>query len=120
MKIKLSHHSVDRIREIYMDKTQSADKRDFCADILRRTACFDLPIDCDKGHFITLDKNTLEQLLAVVVQDTWLTECESCKEMKPACRANSDWEDTRGHGCPACDDCDNYAAAIEYDRAYIY
>lgn len=120
MKIKLSHHSIDRIREIYMDKTSGADARDFCADILRRSACLDLPIDCDKGHFITLSNDDLQQLIAVVVQDTWLSKCPGCDEMKPECRANSDWEDTRGHGCESCDECDQTYADIAYDQAYIY
>lgn len=120
MKIKLSHHSVDRIRSIYTDKTRGVDQRDFCADILRRTACFDLPVDCDKGHFVTLSKDTLERLLALVVQDIWLDKCPSCDEMKPECRANSDSDDTRGHGCEWCDDCDQLNADIAYDQAYIY
>jgi hypothetical protein len=76
MMIKLSHKSIDRIREIYMDKTKGADARDFCADILRRTACFDLPIDCDKGHKVTLSKETLQQLIAVVVEDTCVRQVE--------------------------------------------
>ena len=120
MKIKLSHHSIDRIREIYTDKTSGADARDFCADILRRAACLDLPFTCDNGHFITLSKDTLQQLIAVVVEDTWLSKCSGCDEMKPECRANSDWEDTRGHGCESCDECDQTYADIAYDQAYIY
>lgn len=120
MKIKLSHHSIDRIREIYMDKTRGVDQRDFCADMLRRTACFDLPIDCDNGHFIVLDKDTLERMIALVVQDIWLDKCPTCEEMKPECAANRDWEDTSGHGCESCDDCDQTYRDIAYDQAYIY